>query len=182
MFPRRYRSNIRHIPTLEPVPAPGYTTHRLLWGSSVWTFMHTLAAKLDPDRYLEIRASLWEVICGICRNLPCPECSAHADAYLKTIRIESLQTAEEFERMLIVFHNVVNSRKLVPLFPEEGAHEIYASKPWNPVLAAFIDTYNKSHEPMLQMFQTAHRRTLLASYLNWLHQNEHLFQLRMHPI
>lgn len=181
MFKRRIlfrdinKPSYQQQPRATPQPAPGYSIQRLPWGAPIWIFMHTLAAKLHPDKYLEIRSSLWSVICEICQNLPCPNCAEHATAYLKTIRIESLQTAEEFEHALIVFHNVVNSRKLVPLFPEENVHAIYSEKSWEQVVPAFMHVFQKSHGPMLQMFQNAHRRVILARIKDWFRAHRHYF-------
>lgn len=172
-----YRSNRRiENVTQVPTPAIGYTTQKLIWGAPIWTFMHTLLAKIKPEYYLELRDSLWMVITQICQNLPCPECSAHATEYLKPIRKEQLSTLFEFEWMLFQFHNTVNVRKLVPPFSEDAFHVMYFEKKWEEVIPPFIKTFQQSYGSMLQMFQNDARKQLSHNILIWFQKNRHCFE------
>ena len=45
------------------------------WGPPVWRFFHTLAEKMNEDKFQELGPQLFNLIRKICRVLPCPDCS-----------------------------------------------------------------------------------------------------------
>jgi hypothetical protein len=163
----------RREPELKP--APGYTTQKLEWGAPIWIFMHTLLSKIKPECYLEVRDSVWVLITRICQNLPCPECSAHATEYLRTVRKEQLHTVFDFEWMLFQFHNTVNARKLVPPFSEDTFHVMYFEKKWEEVFPPFLKIMKQSYGSMLQMFSNDSRRQLATQIVEWFRRNRHCF-------
>ena len=72
-----------------------------------------------------IRVELLNNIYSICVNLPCPVCSAHAKEYMEKINFNTIRTKEDLKNMLFQFHNNVNLRKNVYLFPREQLDEKY---------------------------------------------------------
>ena len=45
------------------------------WGEPTWFMFHTLAEKIKPEYFQEIRMDLLNIIYTICTNLPCPDCA-----------------------------------------------------------------------------------------------------------
>jgi hypothetical protein len=84
------------------------------WGPSIWIFLHTLIAKMNPNHYLQVKDELLYHLKQICTTLPCPECTMHATKYLQPIK--SIPTKELFVQMLFVFHNSVNVRTQKQVF------------------------------------------------------------------
>jgi len=78
------------------------------WGNSVWTFLHVLAEKMNPEAYKLNTVYVVEVVKNVCYNLPCPTCSQHARSYLNRVSIESIKDVEQLKQMLYNFHNSVN--------------------------------------------------------------------------
>ena len=95
------------------------------WGTPTWNFFHTLAEKIDEDYYKSNYIKIYDIIKKICSNLPCPECTKHAQLYLKRIRPESLKNKEDFKNMLFNFHNEVNKRKRKPIFTKFALYKDY---------------------------------------------------------
>ena len=56
------------------------------WGPPVWTLLHTLAEKINPDKFAEIGPQLFVIIKRICGALPCPDCAQHASQFLARIK------------------------------------------------------------------------------------------------
>lgn len=81
------------------------------WGPPIWTFFHTLAAKIREDSYNEVGPQIFNLIYKISRYLPCPECSEHAAQFLGSIKPQGYCSKTDLQRLVFVFHNVVNKRK-----------------------------------------------------------------------
>ncbi len=82
----------------------------LHWGIPTWIFLHTLLAKVKPDKYDQIKLELLQHITAICNILPCPTCRQHASTYMERIKIFMLPTLDSFKKLLFDFHNHVNHR------------------------------------------------------------------------
>ena len=82
----------------------------IVWGSSVWTFLHVFAEKIHPDVYRNNVSHILQLIKRICFNLPCPTCSVHARKFLYGVTEASINDVEMLKQMLHIFHNKVNHR------------------------------------------------------------------------
>jgi len=78
------------------------------WGNITWFLFHTLAEKVHPERFNEIKPTIILFIQETCRNLPCPICSNHAQKNLRTARIDLIHTKADLIEFLRQFHNLVN--------------------------------------------------------------------------
>jgi hypothetical protein len=85
------------------------------WGEITWIFFHTLSVKLTEEQYTQSKKTIFNTVVTICKCLPCPDCQAHATAYMSTKRPP--ETLEDFQKMLWVFHNVVNVNTKKKTFP-----------------------------------------------------------------
>ena len=52
------------------------------WGKAVWFLLHTLTYKLNNDGHTKL---LMNQFFNICNNLPCSDCSNHANNIIKTM-------------------------------------------------------------------------------------------------
>lgn len=84
------------------------------WGEPIWTFFHALAEQVVG--YAECRADLARILREMSASLPCPECAAHATAYLSRVNWAALNTRDDLRQMLCAYHNSVNARKGRPQF------------------------------------------------------------------
>lgn len=152
------------------------STKKMKWGEPVWFFFHTLAEKVKPESFLIIRMELLHLISDICKNLPCPTCSQHATDYLASTNFNIIQTKDQLIDFFYTFHNSVNQRKGVALFPRELLREKYSraniSNIINHFLFHFID---KSHS-IRMIADDFHRHRLVQELKRWLSNNLHHFQ------
>jgi len=152
-----------------------------LWGNATWTLFHTFAEQVDETFYRNNYPSCLNMFKKICRHLPCPDCCAHATAYLKYIQPADVNTKAKLQRMFYTFHNTVNRRLRTPLFPEENLI-LYSQKPMNAVLHNFVQTYAKKYNSTLlagRMPSRNMRRRVAHGVLKWFRQHWQMFHL--HP-
>ena len=146
-----------------------------VWGPCVWYLFHTLAFKIVPENFAEIKTELIQYIQRICANLPCPECTQHAIEYMaKNSRVISqITTKEQFQYFLIDFHNTVNARKQKPKFTYEQADEKYKRAKTSDVVQYFFQIYGeRSNGGNLKMFTNGFQRQLLLSdFSGWMVRN-----------
>ena len=87
-----------------------------LWGSNIWYLFHSLIYKIKEDKFNDAKNDLIYVIKNISANLPCPECSSHAQELLNKVDFNKINNKNEFKTMLFNFHNVINKKLNKPLF------------------------------------------------------------------
>jgi len=80
------------------------------WGLPTWLLFHSLAEKVDKEKYTTHYKVLWDFIKDICSGLPCPYCQAHASNYINRISLKDVNTKEKLKKVLFDFHNNVNVR------------------------------------------------------------------------
>jgi len=85
-----------------------------IWGPATWNFFHTIAEKIKEEHFNIIGPQLFLIIRRICLNLPCPDCSQHANAFLNRVNFSKIHSKDEFKNMLCFFHNEVNKKKENP--------------------------------------------------------------------
>ena len=131
-----------------PPPQPPISEKKengLVWGKYTWLLFHTLAEQVNPDRFLEIRIELLDIIYSICTILPCPICREHAKEYMKRINIQGINNKGDLKLMLFEFHNSVNTRKNLPIYPFHELN-IYENANLKSIMYNFFHLYSiKSH-------------------------------------
>lgn len=143
------------------------------WGSSVWIFFHTLVAKIKPQHFLEHREKLVDIIIQVCANLPCPECTAHASDFLRTVRFQNVGRKEDLVEIMHVFHNQVNKNLGKPEFKRTDAHD---NNDMGVVVAAFIKAYN-ARVPSALMAHAFNRRNMCNRIHSFLAANKSAFDV-----
>jgi hypothetical protein len=179
MFNMTQRFNARQVqsPVASTVAEPANVdpANKILWGAPFWFFFHTLAEKLKPELFYENRGAIFGIIREICNNLPCPKCTSHATQYLNNINFNAIQTREDFIIMLYEFHNSVNKRKNLPIFPYSELQPKYEKAIFINIVNHFMHFYKMEHRIIRLMSEDMHRRRSAKSILDWLHANQHIF-------
>ena len=139
------------------------------WGPSTWIFLHTLVAKIKPEKYTEIFNKLYSLIIQICTFLPCPECSKHALAFFKSVKPSNLKEKHELVGLLYVFHSKVNGRLNKTIFPYE---EIKKYEETNLIQAFndFSKNYNTNGD-LTVLADSLHRTRVRNEIKKWLIQH-----------
>jgi len=140
------------------------------WGPPVWALLHTMAEKMNERYFPEIATPMFQVVLQICKNLPCPDCAAHATVFLNKVRMSTIQTKQDFKMMLFVFHNTVNKRKLKPL-SDVNSLEKYATNSLQTVFIQFVREYTKRQSNFKLMADSNARKRVVTNVDDWFRQN-----------
>ena len=149
---------------------------KMIWGQPTWFFLHTMAQKLKPEYFSVVRQGFLEQINTICRNLPCPDCSNHAAEYLDKINFNTLTTKESIITMLYDFHNAVNARKNIPLFPKSELYEKYSSANTTNIIQYFLIHFADKSKSIRMISNDFYRKRLIAILQQWLLDNLQYFE------
>ena len=145
------------------------------WGYAVWTLFHTLAYKLKPEYSNEV-IILFSHINSICRNLPCPDCREHATEYLSRINIKAVTSSREaLVQFLYIFHNTVNRRLNMPIFPQNALDTMYSNANTRNVVAHFISIMNSNIHNEKLMMDTFRRQNYMNSFITYIGANSYKY-------
>jgi hypothetical protein len=144
---------------------------RLQWGEPFWNFFHILAEKVKEESFASIRKDLLSIIYVICSNLPCPDCSSHAVAYLNGINFNNLRTKEDLKYALYNFHNAVNIRTRAPLFSKVELESKYKRGVLPKSYEVFMYYFRMKHNNVRLMTDDLHRHKLSTTIDEWFQTN-----------
>ena len=136
-----------------------------VWGPPIWTLFHTLIEKLNPNLYQLVIPSMFSIIKGICRYLPCPDCSDHASKFLNKLNLNNYKTKNDFKNMLYLFHNLVNARKRKGLFNYTNIDK-YSKLNINKVIHDFFKHYNTKGNLRL-LTESFQRNIIKQQFIKW---------------
>ena len=80
------------------------------WGNITWILFHSLAEKVNRDKFNIVKNHLIHFIKYTCENLPCSICANHATNILKKSNINMINTKGDLIEFLRQFHNIVNKK------------------------------------------------------------------------
>jgi len=178
MFNMTNRFSTRPVqPPVQVVSQPATVDPRnkILWGPPFWFFFHTLAEKVNPDLFYANRDAIFNIVREICHNLPCPTCASHAKQYINNINFNAIRTKQDFAMMLYEFHNSVNKRKNLPIFPYSELKPKYEKAIFINIVNHFMHFYKMEHHAVRLMAEDMYRRRSAKSILDWLHANQNIF-------
>jgi hypothetical protein len=144
------------------------------WGPPTWLLLHALVEQTNECHFPDISIPLFNIISQICKNLPCPECSVHATEFMNSVKMNTIQTKENFKMMLLFFHNKVNVRKMKPTFEAAGL-EKYARVNLSIAFSLFITEYTRKPSSFKLMTDVSVRKRIVQTTSSWLTQNKHIF-------
>lgn len=162
-------------PVVENVPVSAPVVNKVKWGEPTWYLFHTLSVKIKDAEFLRVRQDLLNNIYSICVNLPCPICADHAKEYLNAINFNTIQTKEDFQRLLYHFHNSVNERKGYPMFPWEEVHSKYSLAITNNIIINFMGHYSEKSGNAKMSASDFLRNRLIGILKQWFNDNIQAF-------
>jgi hypothetical protein len=178
----KLKYNKQYIPVNLPSPESNVVVNEstivsngMKWGKPTWYFLHTLAEKVNENKFPEIRKELLEIIYSICTNLPCPDCSNHAKAYLDKINFNTIQTKNDLKNMLFVFHNTVNTRKSYPIFTLDELNSKYLLANTSNIFNAFFTQYLAKTGVPKMIANDMFRRRIFVKIKDWINKNIYYF-------
>jgi len=141
---------------------------KLAWGEPIWFLFHTLAHKVKEETFNIVKSELLNIIFLICNNLPCPDCSNHATRYLQGINFDAIVTKTQLKEMLFNFHNSVNMRKGLPIFPREQLDEKYNTAITANIINNFYYNFDKSSNNQKMAANGFHRTRTIQRMKTWI--------------
>ena len=147
------------------------------WGEPTWFLFHTLAEKVKPEYFSEIRVELLNIVYTICSNLPCPECAKHAKQYLDSINFNTIVTKRDLQLMLHRFHNEVNRRKKFPEFPVEELNTKYSLANTVNIIHNFMPYFEDKVGSIRLIADNLHRSRVALQIKSWFNKNIGCFEL-----
>ena len=147
-----------------------------MWGPPTWFFLHALCEKIHPNHYVLIKEPLWNKLKELCANLPCPDCANHASEYLKSINYKMIQTKEQLKNVLFSFHNMVNAKKDMPIFPRELLESKYRNMEFIPTIYTFMEHFQDKHKSIRMIANDFYRARVAEQMKIWLNANIQNFE------
>ena len=92
---------VTHQPVSSVVPATA--DKKQLWGKHIWLFIHGLLEKLKDSSFYIVKEGLIYHLKSICGNLPCPDCSNHANQYLNKMDMNKIQSKRDLVLYFFTF-------------------------------------------------------------------------------
>jgi hypothetical protein len=115
------------------------------WGNITWYLFHTLAEKVNSEKFNEIKPTIVYFIQETCRNLPCPVCSNHALQNLKKSNLNLLNSKADLIEFLRQFHNVVNIHTGKETYSKEFVVTKYKTANLLAIINRFIQVYSHKY-------------------------------------
>jgi len=143
------------------------------WGPPTWNFFHTLAEKINEDKFSTVFPQVVSILKQICRNLPCPDCANHATQFLEKVNFANIKTKSDFKNIMYFFHNTVNRRKQKTPFDMKNL-ELYSK---NNIITAynnFIAVYHTSGNMKL-LADSFQRKIIVNQLKKWMVANIQFF-------
>ena len=106
----KFKQNRLVIPQSKAIKNTDNMGTKAYWGTPTWLLFHSLAEKVNEEKYKKHYMVVWNFIKQICGSLPCPYCKQHAVSYVNSISISEINTKNKLINRLFVFHNDVNVR------------------------------------------------------------------------
>ena len=160
-----------HVETTPPPPK------KMKWGEPTWFFLHTMAQKIKPEYFQQVRQGLLYQINSICRNLPCPDCAGHAAQYLDKSNFNRIQSKEELITFLYNFHNVVNKKKGFQIFPKEDLYDKYSKANTINIINNFLFHYSDKSKSIRMISNDMFRTRVVSDLKVWMNNNLQYFDL-----
>ena len=140
---------------------------KVKWGEPTWFLFHTLSVKIKDGEFARIRQDLLNNTYAICCNLPCPDCANHAKIYLDSINFNTIQSKEDYKRMMFQFHNSVNKRKGYPQFDYAELDSKYSKAITSNIIRNFMVHFQDKYRSFKLIASDLHRAQLSNVLKKW---------------
>ena len=166
--------NVVNVPT-PPPQTDSSKPKKMRWGEPTWYLFHALAEKVKEDKFHIVRQELLNTIYSICKNLPCPLCANHATEYMNGINFNTIQTKQNLIDLLWKFHNEVNQRKGVAVFPFDQLKDKYSKSILPNIIQLFMIHFKDKHASIRMIADDMFRAQLSIKIQGWFQQNIQYF-------
>ena len=137
------------------------------WGPCTWYLFHTLVEKINEEHFNTMKMEIINIIKRICNNLPCPDCSQHSTQKLSSLNVKSINSKEDLKKVLLSFHNFVNSRTNKPEWNETQLNDKYSLAKTSLVVQYFIQIWQKPNPNPRLMTHNFHKDRVIIDFINW---------------
>ena len=144
------------------------------WAGPTWIFLHTLAEKIDEERFSEVRLGVLDIIYTVCSLLPCPICASHAKTFLDGVNFNTIQTKEDLKNLLFTFHNLVSKNKNLEIY-NETILDKYKDAITNKVIQNFMIIFEKKSGNIRLIPDDLQRKRKTIEIKQWFNDNIHYF-------
>lgn len=141
--------------------------NKIKWGRPTWRFFHTIAHKIKPEYFKQVRKDMLDTIYSICATLPCPVCSQHAKQYMDSLNFNTIQNKDDLKTMLFDFHNVVNARKNYAPFNKVDLDSTYDDANTIAVAREFMYHYKDRHRSTKMVADDMMRAKIAVNIQSW---------------
>ena len=167
---------VQHRPHLERIHAAPLIK-KVAWGEPFWNLFHVLAQKIIVDAsFIWRKNQLLQVVYIICQNLPCPDCANHATRYMTSINFDAIQTKQQLKDLFYEFHNQVNLRRGVPLYPKAELDNKYSKGVTQAILVEFMRHFENKHKSVHMLANDFNRAGVAIRLKKWFNENIHWFE------
>ena len=142
-----------------------------VWGPAIWYLFHTLAFKMKNQHFNELKNSLLDFFVLISANLPCPECTEHAQQETRNLDKSKITNKKELCIYFLNFHNKVNSRTKKKIFTIEEYVAKYKKAVTRNVISNFFNIMAKSDHNVKLMVNSFYKSNAVSSFKKWIIQN-----------
>lgn len=146
-----------------------------VWGPAIWYLFHTLSFKIKAVHFHEIKDELLGHFISICNNLPCPECTEHAQQEIKHLDKSKITNKKELCMYFIYFHNKVNVRTKKKIFTFDEFVLKYKNSVTRNVIANFFIVLSKSDHNVKLMTNSFYKSAVIINLKKWLNVNASKF-------
>jgi len=174
-FPHRIATTPHEIGATPPPEDP--PRKKMIWGEPTWFLFHTLAQRVSEQHFPKIRHELFQLICRICANLPCPDCAKHATQYMAKLNPQSIQTKEHLRIFFHRFHNDVNKKKGLPEFPLDAVTPKYSSANTVNIIHYFMIHFEDKNASFRLIADGLQRSRICSQLRAWFSKNIGFFEL-----
>jgi len=148
------------------------------WGNVCWYLFHSLSFKLKDDKD-HIVKDLQSICHNIALNLPCPDCSEHANQTFNMAKNSGVRITnrDEMQRFWWQLHNLVNKRLRKPSMSFEDAQEIYSKARLFNIVNKFVEVFGRNIPGERNMMYTMSRRNTVRKLFDFIKDNQASFEL-----
>lgn len=148
-----------------------------VWGPATWYLLHSIVLKIDDNVNQSQLKELKGMILNIATNLPCPNCTQHALAYLTTNRIDMIDNILALRIFIHKFHNKVNERLKKPTMSYEDHIVMYNNMNLKLVIQNMINIYKNMNTSVTMMLYSYYRGKLVQDLNDYFYKNQSLYRL-----
>jgi hypothetical protein len=148
---------------------------KMKWGEPTWFLFHSLAEKIKEEHFNTVKNELVNTIYVICKNLPCPMCATHATQFMNSVNFSTIQNKNDLINLLWRFHNEVNIKKNVPIFPHEQLQEKYSRANLVNIIQLFMYHFKDRHATLKMIADDMYRQKIATKIQDWFRQNLQYF-------